>query len=174
MRTSHAAGAPGDPTRRAPWREGAVSIAAGALLLASCTTSGSGTSAAAQVKRNWVAFFSPHTSTSRKLALLQNGSKFAPVLAQLSSTAASVSSTVQKVQLTSSSTAKVTYTVLLGGAPVLSNQPGLAVKQSGTWKVADSSLCALLSLEQQSVAACSSGATGMSGATGASGASGPG
>jgi hypothetical protein len=41
----------------------------------------------------------------------------------------------------------VTYNILLGGQPALSNQSGVAVKQAGTWKVGVASFCGLLAVE---------------------------
>lgn len=162
------------PTRAARRR---LSLAAGALatsavLLAACAATGS-SSPKAQVKRDWVAFFSPGTSATKKVALLEDGSRFAPLLQQLGSMAQSVSATVQSVTIDSSSTATVTYSLLLGGTPVLQHQQGEAVKQAGVWKVSVASLCGLLALEGKRESACStSGTTGASGSTGASGASG--
>jgi hypothetical protein len=54
--------------------------------------------------------------------------------------------------------AVVKYTILFGGQPALSNQTGVAVHENGVWKVADSSFCALLTLEDNGKAppVCSS------------------
>jgi len=41
----------------------------------------------------------------------------------------------------------VKYDILLGTTPALTDQTGTAVYQDGTWKVGDSSLCSLLTLE---------------------------
>jgi hypothetical protein len=51
------------------------------------------------------------------------------------------------VTVTSSAQATVIYDILLSGTPVLSNQKGVAVNQGGTWKVGDTSFCALLALQ---------------------------
>ena len=61
--------------------------------------------------------------------------------------ASSASATVTKVTVTSPAQATVTYTVLLGTTPALTNQSGVAVYQNGTWKVGDASFCGLLALE---------------------------
>ncbi len=118
---------------------------------AAATPSATGSSAAAiaQIKSNWEAFFSPKTSASKKISLLQNGQKFASVInAQNSSSlASSASSTVNSVTIESPTEAKVVYSVLLGGTPALKNQPGVAVYSGGVWKVGDQSFCALLTLE---------------------------
>ncbi|MGO9781444.1 MAG: hypothetical protein ACLPKE_29015 [Streptosporangiaceae bacterium] len=51
------------------------------------------------------------------------------------------------VTVESPARATVTYSILVGGTPELKNQPGVAVYQSGTWKVGEQSFCALLTLE---------------------------
>jgi hypothetical protein len=58
-----------------------------------------------------------------------------------------VSAKVTKVTLVSPTQAKVTYSILESGQPVLSNQTGVAVYQDGTWKVGIASFCGLLAME---------------------------
>jgi len=58
------------------------------------------------------------------------------------------------VTLVSSTTARVVYTITLGGQPALKNQTGTAVRVGGTWKVSDKSFCALLSLEGTKPSVC--------------------
>ena len=110
-------------------------------------TTGSG--AVAAIESNWATFFNAKTPLARRLALLQNGQVFASVIrTQLSGSFASLAtSKVTHVSLTGTSQAAVTYTILVGGKPALSNQSGTSVYQDGVWKVGDSSLCALLKLE---------------------------
>jgi hypothetical protein len=119
---------------------------------AASTASASGLaakSAAAQIKANWEAFFSGTTPAAQKVSLLQNGQEFASVIdAQAGSgLAKSASATVTAVKMTSPTQATVTYDILLGGKPALSNQTGTAVYQNGTWRVGDGSFCQLLALE---------------------------
>ena len=106
-------------------------------------------SATALITANWEAFFSGKTSAATKITLLQNGQAFATIInAQSgSSMATSASAKVSKVTMTSPAQATVTYNVLLGTTPALTNQSGVAVYQKGTWKVGDASFCALLALE---------------------------
>jgi len=68
---------------------------------------------------------------------------------------------VTAVTLQSPAQAKVTYSILVGGTPALKDQPGVAVYQSGMWKVGDQSFCALLTLENSGKAptACASAAS---------------
>jgi hypothetical protein len=109
----------------------------------------SGAGAIAAIKANWATFFNAKTPNSRRVQLLQDGQLFAAVLKAQSSNplASSASAKVSKVSLTSASQAAVTYTILVSGAPVLSGQKGVAVYQSGVWKVGFASFCGLLILQ---------------------------
>lgn len=129
-----------------------------AVLLAACgssttsstskpTASASTASATAQITSNWKTFFNGKTPTSERVTLLQNGSTYTSELKSLSSLGAGASASVSKVTVTSPTKAEVTYSVLVGGSPVLKDQKGPAVKQDGTWKVGDQSFCSLLTLE---------------------------
>jgi hypothetical protein len=117
------------------------------------TSGGSGTarpsSAQAAIEANWAAFFLSSTPISRRVALLQNGSQFEPVIkAQAGSAlASSATSKVAKVTLVSPTQAKVSYSIFVGGTPALANQTGVAVLQNGVWKVGDASFCGLLTVE---------------------------
>jgi hypothetical protein len=109
----------------------------------------SNSGAAGAIKTNWEAFFSPKTPVAKRVSLLQDGQTFATVIRSQagSGLASSASAKVTKVTVTSPTQAKVTYSILLGGQPVLSNQKGVAVKQGGTWKVGVASFCGLLTVE---------------------------
>jgi hypothetical protein len=112
-------------------------------------TSGSSAATEQQIAANWTAFFNPKTPVSRRVALLQDGSTFAAIIqAQSGSTLESeASASVSQVALTSSTQARVSYSILLNGSPALPNQSGIAVLEGGTWKVGVSSFCGLLALE---------------------------
>jgi hypothetical protein len=109
----------------------------------------SGGSAVAEITANWVAFFNPKTPTAKRISLLQNGSAFASEIQSSASFpgASSASAKVTTVTVTSPTQATVTYSILLLGSPVLSNQKGVAVLEGGSWKVGDASFCSLLTLE---------------------------
>ena len=130
---------------------------------ASPSSGGSTSAAVAQIKTNWVTFFNPKTPVTQRVNLLQNGSAFASIIkAQAGSPlASSATSTVSAVTVESSTHANVTYSILVGGAPALKDQPGVAVFQDGIWKVGDQSFCALLTLENNGKApsACASAAS---------------
>jgi len=109
----------------------------------------SGSGDAAVIKANWEAFFNPKTPVAKRVSLLQDGQTFSTVIKSQagSGLASSASAKVTKVTVVSPSQAKVTYSILLGGQPVLSGRTGVAVKQAGTWKVGVASFCGLLTVE---------------------------
>jgi hypothetical protein len=141
----------------------AVAAALG-IALAGCGSSGTSTpssshspsgpasSAESAIKSNWTAFFSSSTPVAKRVALLQNSSQFKALIAAQakSQLASSASAKVTKVTNISSSQATVTYSILFGGTPALSNQKGVAVHQDGMWKVGVKSFCGLLGLEKSS------------------------
>jgi len=117
-------------------------------------------SAATEITANWVKFFNFSTPTSERVPLLQNGSDFTAILQAQSSNKmySSANAKVISVSNITPTTATVKYDILLGTTPALTNQIGTAVYQDGTWKVGDSALCGLLTLEgvKPLPAACSS------------------
>jgi hypothetical protein len=117
---------------------------------AAAAPSASGSSSAEQaITANWEAFFNPQTPVAKRVSLLQDGQALSSVIkAQAGSGLASqATAKVTKVTVTSPTQAKVTYTILLSGSPVLKNQAGVAVNQDGTWKVGLASFCGLLAVE---------------------------
>ena len=102
-------------------------------------------------------FFSPETSLSDRVGLLQDGPKFRSVVRSFASNpvAKNVSATVSSVTLQGADKAEVVYVVKLAGAP-LPKQTGSAVKENGTWKVGDASLCKLIALQGSTPSACKS------------------
>ena len=124
-----------------------ASAASSAPATSASPVSSSGATAA--ITADWVAFFSPKTPVAKRVSLLQDGQTFQSVIKSQagSGLAASATSKVTKVTLVSPTQAKVTYSILLGGQPALSNQAGVAVKQGGTWKVGVASFCGLLTVE---------------------------
>ncbi|TAN30127.1 MAG: hypothetical protein EPN30_01375 [Actinomycetota bacterium] len=134
-----------------------LSLTLGLSACGSSSTSNTANDSAA-VKQAWTGFFSGSTSAADKISLLQNGQEFSQVINEASGLAISKTSsaTVSNVVINSPTTATVSYSIDLGGKPALQNQTGTAVKVGGKWLVGDSSFCALLALEGQSVPACSS------------------
>jgi hypothetical protein len=105
-------------------------------------------SAVSQITANWEAFFSPSSSVSKRISLLQDGPQVQAAVQSLlgSSFASQASAKVTKVTLNSPTQATVIYTVLLSGTPTLKNQKGTAVYENGTWKVGVQSFCSLAAL----------------------------
>ncbi len=122
--------------------------------------SSAGTSAAAEITANWEKFFNASTPLSQRVALLQNGSTFAPAIAGLSHLVSGLDAKVTAVTVTSATTATVTYNLLAGGSSLLTGQTGKAVYENGVWKVGDASLCGLIKLVPggSAPAACNSAA----------------
>lgn len=116
------------------------------------TVSGTGPSdvaaAGASVAQDFSKFFSPATPAAEKVMLLQNGQHLTSVLQGFAGNplAAKASVTVTAVQFTSATTADVTYNLCQSGSPALPNAKGKAVLENGTWKVSDTTLCALVTL----------------------------
>ncbi len=124
-------------------------------VLAGC--GGGGNPAVDQIKAAYTGFFSTKTSLDAHVALMENGAKFRPVIESFLTNpmASGVNATVSSVTLQGADKAKVVYTVKISGFS-LANQTGYAVRQGGKWKVADSTLCGLVSLAGSPPAACKS------------------
>ena len=141
---------------------GVVGSAASSASGRTGTTGRAGASAAsaattrAKIKTDWITFFAGATPPKRKIALLQNGEKFAKVLESQGALSKSVGAKVLQVTVTSASRATVRYTITLAGQPALANQKGESVLQGGVWKVGAASFCGLLALEQTKTKACPS------------------
>ena len=125
------------------------------------SSSGTGSAATiATIKKNWETFFNGKTPAATKENLVQDGQKFASVIKSQagSALAQTASASVQSVTVTSPTQAKVKYSILVSGAPVLQGQKGTAVYENGTWKVGLGSFCALLTLQNngKAPAGCSS------------------
>ena len=138
----------------------ALLIVAG-LALAGCgssshtSTTNASAAAQAQIKSAYQTFFSPSTSLSDRVALLQNGSKFKSVVQSFASNplAKKVNVTVSSVKLEGQDKARVVYTIKLGSAG-LPKQTGTAVRESGKWKIGYASLCKLVALNGGAPPAC--------------------
>ena len=110
------------------------------------STATSSSSAVAAITSDWTKFFSSTTSNSERVNLLQNGSEFSTAITAFAKSplASAVTSKVDSVTLTSSTTANVKYDLTAAGTTVASGQTGTAVLQDGTWKVGDDVFCGLL------------------------------
>jgi hypothetical protein len=112
-------------------------------------------SAEAQIKSAFQKFFSSKTPVDDRVSLLQNGTKFKPVVQAFASNplAKNTSATVDSVTLQGRNSAKVIYAVKVSGAS-LPIQHGTAVRENGVWKVSDASLCKLIALQGSTPSAC--------------------
>jgi hypothetical protein len=122
--------------------------ATGSSAAPSSPGAGSSSAAVAEITTNWEKFFNSSTPTAERVALLQNGSRFASAINTLSKLplASGIGAKVTAVTLTSATMATVTYNITAGGTALLSNQSGTAVYQDGVWKVGSPSLCSLFKL----------------------------
>jgi hypothetical protein len=113
--------------------------------------------AQAQIKSAYEKFFSSDTPLSERVALLQNGEQFKPLVKSFASNplASKTSATVSSVKLQGSDKAKVVYVVKFSGSS-LPKQTGTAVREGGKWKVGYGSLCKLIALGGTTPSACKS------------------
>jgi hypothetical protein len=144
-------------------------VVVAALALAGCGGGSSGTTLSAgtsisntaaekdQIQHAYQKFFSGQTSVADREDALENGSRFKSVIQAFASNplAKNVNVTVTSVTLEGANDAKVVYIVKLGSVG-LPKQTGTAVRQNGTWKVGDASLCKLVGLQGSTPSVCKS------------------
>jgi hypothetical protein len=111
----------------------------------------------AQIKSAYEKFFSGKTSVPDRVAVLQKGSRFKGLVTSFASNplAKNVSAKVSSVTLQGANKAKVVYVVSFAGTS-LPQQTGSAVRERGSWKVSDASLCKLVALQGSTPAICKS------------------
>jgi hypothetical protein len=132
-----------------------------ALALAACGGSSHpstpGPDAQTQIKSAYTRFFAGSTPLADRVALLQNGPRFKPVIQSFAGNplAKNASATVSSVTLHGANQAQVVYQVKLAGT-ALPRLKGTAVRQNGRWKVGFASLCRLVSLSGSTPSACNS------------------
>ena len=126
-------------------------------MLAACGGSSGGSNDEAQIESAYETFFSPKTSLSGRVAVLQDGARFKPVIQSFASNplAQSVTVTVPSVTLRGANKADVVYVIKFAGS-ALPKQNGTAVRQNGTWKVGYAGLCKLVALQGSTPSACKS------------------
>ncbi len=106
--------------------------------------------ATAAITTTWETFFNPAGTVDAHAALLENGSAFTAELTASSKdpAAANLSAKVTNVEVTSATTANVTYNLLgKGGAALLTGSMGAAVLQGSDWKVSTLTYCQLINLQ---------------------------
>jgi hypothetical protein len=128
---------------------------------ATVATTGAGTPADAATKtaitKAFQDFFDYQSTAQQSQDALQDGDRFTAVLTQqgTQSYAQKSAATVASASLLSPDTAKVVFTVSVGGQALLPDATGYAVRLNGSWKVAATTFCSLLELEGDKAPACS-------------------
>jgi hypothetical protein len=109
---------------------------------------GSDDSAVQAITENWLAFFDGSIPASSKVSLLENGEQHQGELAALAASpiGSQLSAQVASVNVTSGTTAVVTYSVLVGGNALAQNQTGNAVLNGGTWQVSEQTLALIFTI----------------------------
>lgn len=136
---------------------GSTNATAGSTTGAGSTTVPSAdTATVAAIKNAYAKFFAPDTPEQVSLGLLQNGAAFKSTIEKQGQGdyAQKSSAKVTKVSLASADVATVVYTIYVGDQPMLADQPGYAVRENGTWQVAEHTFCQLLTLENSAPAEC--------------------
>lgn len=119
-------------------------------------------------------FFDGQSDAQTKLGQIQDPDRFADTIHAQAGLDIAKSTTVQvgDMDKVAPGRAAVTYTILMDDKPVLPDQHGYAVRESGEWKVSASSFCTLLTLEndgtppQECSGVAGSGGQGSGGQTG--------
>ena len=141
--------------RRGLWPRIALSATVVALAAATAGCGGSkkaGTTATTvltpqqQVEQTWSAFFDGATPAATKVALLQDGQKFAPLIRAIVASPLAVQATAAdiKVRLPTATRADVVFTIKLGTQTAATGVKGMAVLVGGKWLVSEHSFCSLL------------------------------
>jgi hypothetical protein len=152
--TSTAGSTTASPTSAAPTTAGSTPATG------PTTTAGqSDADAIAAIKKAFTTFFGGSgTTVDAKLEVLQNAETYRSMVADASSNPQfqQLTSDIRDVSLLGatecsaakevSPCAKVTFDLLVGGAPMLAAQEGHAVKVDGAWKVSSSTWCAVVSV----------------------------
>ncbi|MFG1773660.1 hypothetical protein ACGFIX_29130 [Nocardia salmonicida] len=122
----------------------------------SATTAATDPAAVKSITDAYVLFFDGKAPADKKVAVVEKGTAFTPLLqAQAANPQAqSTSVTVGGVKLIDANNADVTYSLLMGGNPVLPDQTGQAVREGGQWKVAAATYCALMAIQGGTSPAC--------------------
>ena len=151
-----AGGATGSSTPSAPSTVGSGPAAPAATV----ATSGAGTPAdattTAAIAKAFTDFFDYQSTAAQSQNALQDGDQFTAILTSQGKTsyAQKSAASVASASLLSANTAKVVFTVTVGGQALLPGATGYAVRQDGSWKVSASTFCGLLTLEGEKAAAC--------------------
>lgn len=122
-------------------------VSVGSAVSTTSTTSAAAASAAkAAVTTTWTKFFSYNTPEPTRITLLQNGAKYAPIIASvIGDFPKGLSATVSSVK-PSGTTATVTYSLQATSGILMSGLTGMAVQVGGKWLVSATTFCGLAAL----------------------------
>ncbi|MEU4413104.1 hypothetical protein [Nocardia salmonicida] len=136
--------------------ESSTSSSTTSAVATSATTAATDPAAVKSITDAYVLFFDGKAPADKKVAVVEKGAAFTPLLqAQAANPQAqSTSVTVGGVKLIDANNADVTYSLLMGGNPVLPDQTGQAVREGGQWKVAAATYCALMAIQGGTSPAC--------------------
>lgn len=100
------------------------------------------------ITTTWETFFNKDTPVADRQALLEDGDQLTAALdaAVQNPMIKQITVAVTSIAFEDENTALITYDVLMGGAPLLRNSPGVAVKVNNEWKVSKKSFCGLAAL----------------------------
>ncbi|WP_067862970.1 hypothetical protein [Nocardia shimofusensis] len=109
-----------------------------------------------EIKATYATFFDSTKTPEERAAKVEQSEAFLPVLqAQAANPqSAGLGVEVSKVELVDATNAAVTYTLVMGGNPVLADQAGEAVKSGDQWLVAATTFCTLMALQGGTSSAC--------------------
>lgn len=102
-----------------------------------------------EITNAFMTFFAGSSPAATKLQYVQDPANFAETINAQSGSglATTTTATVAGILGTAPGQASVTYTILMGGQPALTNQTGVAVQENGKWLVSAATFCDLLTLE---------------------------
>ena len=106
--------------------------------------------ATAEVTKTWTTFFNYKTPLATEYTLLEGGQAMAPAIRKAQQEQAQTHLKqvvkVKAVSFTSATQASVTYALYNGTHVLLPNSSGMAVLDSGVWKVSKVTFCTLVQL----------------------------
>ncbi|WP_175411205.1 hypothetical protein [Streptomyces sp. TRM64462] len=107
-----------------------------------------------EIEENWATFFNAQASTDDRIDVLENGEQLRQVFTNFADdpNASRTSAKVTDVTFASPTRAEVTYDLMVGTATPLPAAKGTAVLEDDTWKVSQTTLCALVKLSGNAAA----------------------
>ncbi|MGH9075051.1 MAG: hypothetical protein ACRDZQ_13185 [Acidimicrobiales bacterium] len=110
------------------------------------TTTASPAQAKAAVTKTWTTFFDAATPESKQVALLQDGSKYKPLITKVRKLLPAGTTADVKAVKVNGTHATVSYALSTNGSALLPSATGQAVDVNGRWLVSSTTFCSLVSL----------------------------